>query len=249
MLFAPGSRPSSGDIVRLASADGAFTVTGAGEVGQEFQRGSSSRDQLSPGRDWVEVLANGLAFDLAGLSSGPACPDPAQAYSYGFVTPPAEGVEAITMQPGPHLSGGGAMPPVVRCLAWLGAKLAELPGAQAVAWHPARSWSSPDYYRRSIIRWIEGGVFPGLGLTALAPVDGGGMRSEGLRLFIGRELQVDAGVASNEADLAKISLRLLHWLVESGGLDEPVSLTGPSGESLEMTCLPGGDYIGVRRTG
>ena len=141
------------------------------------------------------------------------------------------------------------MPPVVRCLALLAAILSDLPGAQAVVWHPARSRSSPEYFRRSVMRWIEGGVFPGLGLTALATLPDGGMQSEGLALFVGRELRVLGGTASSPADTAKLTLRLLHWLVENGGLQEALTLTGPSGEALEMRPLTDERLVEVRRSG
>ena len=156
---------------------------------------------------------------------------------------------ALTVRPGPHLAGGGAMPPVVRCLALLGAILADLPGARGVVWHPARTLCSPDYFRCAVMRWIEGGVFPGFGLTALATLDDGSLQSEGLVLFAGKELRILGDVASTPADMAKVGLRLLHWLVANGGLEEEVPLTGPSGESLYMRPLVKEGVFEVGRSG
>ena len=231
VLFQKGARPSHDEIRRLSEKSG------------EFALASSSAGM-------VELLANGLTFDLDGLAPGAPCDHPDTSYSFGFDDGPAsDGAEAITLRPGPHLAGGGAMPPVVRCLALLAAILSDLPGAQAVVWHPARSRSSPDYFRRSVMRWIEGGVFPGLGLTALATLPDGGMQSEGLALFVGRELRVLGGTASSPADTAKLALRLLHWLVENGGLQEAQTLTGPSGEALEMRPIADERLVEVRRSG
>ena len=231
VLFAMGTRPSHYDIRRLSEKSGEFGLA-------------------SHAAGMVELLANGLTFDLSGLSPDASAYPPEVAYRFGFDdSGENDAAEAITLRPGPHLAGGGAMPPVVRCLALLAAILSDLPGAQAVVWHPARSRSSPDYFRRSVMRWIEGGVFPGLGLTALATLSDGSMQSEGLALFVGRELRVLGGTASNPADTAKLALRLLHWLVENGGLQEALTLTGPSGEALEMRPLADKKLVEVRRSG
>ena len=231
VLFQKGQRPAQQDIRLLSEESGEFTLA------------SSSAGM-------VELLANGLTFDLGGLAPETSLEHPDTAYTFGFEDGDSvEPTEAITLRPGPHLAGGGTMPPVVRCLALLAAILSGLPGAQAVVWHPARSRSSPAYFRRSVMRWIEGGVFPGLGLTGLATLPDGGLESEGLALFVGRELRISSGTATSPADTAKLALRLLHWLVENGGLAERLSLTGPSGEPLEMCPLPDEKIVEVRRSG
>ena len=195
-------------------------VDGAGETGEHC---------------WLELLANGLTFDITGLAPGNAEVLPEQAHHYGlgkdadFST-----TEAVTIVPGPHLASGGAMFPVLRCLAWLGALMADLPGVRAVAWHPARSYCEPEYFRTSVLRWIEGGVFPGLGLAALVPTADGGLQSEGLGLFIGQELRLSADLADDRAQGAKIALRLLNWLVENGRVVETSSMMGPSGQVLHL---------------
>jgi hypothetical protein len=97
-----------------------------------------------------------------------------------------DGLTALALVPGPHLAGGDAMLPVVRGQAWLATRLCALPGVVAVGWEPARSLSSVSHFTVSVTRWLEGGVFPGLGLTALAEDREGGMRSEGLAFFPGR---------------------------------------------------------------
>jgi len=122
--------------------------------------------------------------------------------------------------------------PVIRSLAWLGALLSDLPGALAVCWHSARSYNAPAHFRTSVQRWIEGGAFPGFGLTALVPTADGGLASEGLALFIGQEVHLAPELAADRAEGAKIALRLIHWLVENGRIEVPSQLAGPSGEPL-----------------
>lgn len=173
---------------------------------------------------------------------------PSCAHQYGLPTEFAEGsYEAISLVPGPHLSGGETMFPVVRSLALLAAHLAQLEGTRAVAWHPARACSEPQYFRRSVLGWIEGGAFPGLGLTALVKTPDGGMESEGLRLFTGQELRIPRELAADDAEAAKIALRLLNWLVEHGRIDESLTFTGPSGEPLGLEPVENSGILQVWR--
>ncbi len=104
----------------------------------------------------------------------------------------------------------------------------------AVNWHPAHALSDPRYFREAVLRWVEGGAFPGLGLAALVPTEDGGLKSEGLAHFIGQELYLDPTLCEPRGDAAKVALRLMHWLVEHGNLTENVVLTGPSGEPLKL---------------
>lgn len=184
---------------------------------------------------WLELLANGMTFDVTGLAPQPTIEVPATAHTFGI----APGVEAdafqpVLIKPGPHLAAGGAMFPVVRTLAMIAANLAQLEGVKAVAWHPARAVSEAGYFRSSVLRWIEGGAFPGLGLTALVPTDDGGLESEGLALFTGQELRMRPEVVMDRAEASKIALRLLNWLVEHGRITESFGFTGPSGETLRL---------------
>ena len=223
LIFSAGARPDTSAIRALAASSGKFAV-------------SYDPAELSGGDNgWIELLASGLTFDVTGLKPGPPQLQPERVHLYGLSEQPDfPACEAITITPGPHLSGGKVMFPVLRCLAWLGALLAELPQLRAVAWHPARSWSEPVYFRSGVLRWIEGGVFPGLGLTAIVPTADGSLMSEGLAMFIGQELVLAPAMARDRAEAAKIALRLVNWLVENGKITETASMMGPSGEILRL---------------
>jgi hypothetical protein len=198
--------------------------------------------------NWLELLDSGLTFDLRGLAPGPAEPPPPCGHEFGLSDDfNAARMQAVTLQPGPHLAEGSAMLPVVRSLAGLTATLAALPGVRAVAWHPARSWSSPEHFRTSVARWLDGGAFPGLGLTALVAMPDGGMQSQGLALFTGQELRLEPELAKDRAAAAKTGLRLLHWLVEHGRLSAPESLPGPDGEPLRLEPSANQRFVRVWR--
>lgn len=197
---------------------------------------------------WLELLANGLTFDLTGLAPQVGSEMPELAHSYGLPAGfEAREHQAILVRPGPHLAAGGAMFPVVRTLAMIAANLTDLAGVKAVAWHPARAISDADYFRRSVLRWIEGGVFPGLGLAALVPTDDGGLQSEGLSLFTGQEMRMRPEVVTDRAEASKIALRLLNWLVENGRITESFDFTGPSGETLRLEPVENFGFVEVWR--
>lgn len=236
LLFAPGKRPRAADICAQARKAGQFSISldPAADGGQE--------------EGWLELLANGLTFDLSGLAPQAPIDVPATVHSFGLS--PAIDIgrhQAVLITPGPHLAAGGAMFPVVRTLAMIAAHLAELDGVDAVAWHPARAVSDAEYFRRGVLRWIEGGAFPGLGLSALVSTPEGGLASEGLSLFTGQELRLAPDIVADRADGAKIALRLLNWLVENGRVTEPLEFTGPSGETLRLEGGSNGTIVDVRR--
>jgi hypothetical protein len=68
--------------------------------------------------------------------------------------------EWISLLPGQHLSGGQNLVPVVRAMAAAALALAGLPGVAAVAWGPARTVLSPEYFRRCVGAWLAVGPFP-----------------------------------------------------------------------------------------
>ena len=227
LVFRAGSRPSRAELRELAARDREFAI--------------SLEPELPPitdpeGRtEWVELVMHGLTFDLSGLAPRDDMAMPEAAHLFGLPRDLArQALEAMTLVPGPHLAGGRMLLPVLRSHALLAARLTALPGVVAVAWHPARSWSAPEYFRNTVLRWIEGGAFPGLGLAALAPAGQGGLVSEGLSLFTGQELMLDQGLAQDRASGARIALRLMHWLVENGTLEAEEILTGPGGEHLRL---------------
>jgi len=242
LLFAPGERPGRQAVAALARDNPGISVSF-----DPAQDGDGGVGPAEPGT-WLELLAHGLTFDLAGLSPGPSAEVPPLGQAFGFPagfdeTP----MEAISLRPGPHLAAGETMVPVLRTLAWLASRLVELPGTRAVAWHAARCWSEPAQFSASVLRWIEGGVFPGLGLASLVSMPDGGMQSQGLALFTGQELRLEPELMANRAADAKIALRLMHWLVEHGRLEAAERLPAPDGSPLWLEPSDNGRFVRVWR--
>lgn len=202
----------------------------------------------APESVWLELLAKGMTFDLVGLAPGPAPEPPPCIHGYALAANADPiGMEALTLRLGPHLAAGGRLLPVVRGLASLAATLSETDGVEAVAWHPARSWCGARYFRESVRRWVEGGVFPALGLTSLAPTADGGMQSEGLALFTGQELRLEPELMTDRAEGAKIGVRLVDHLVGVGKIDKPQRIGGPDTRPLRLEPSANGRFVRVWR--
>lgn len=238
LLFAPGDRPGADDVARLAEANPEFIVS--------FD--PAAEGQLRDAGDWVELLVQGLTFDLVGLAPGPAATRPSRRHDFSLTDAGgADEWEAVTLRPGPHLAAGATLQPVVRALAGLAARLAGLPDIRAVAWHPAGSWCEPVYFRESVTRWLDGGVFPGLGLAAFEARPDGSIESRGLALFTGQEVRLDPTIAEDRAEATKTGLRLLHWLVDHGRLNGPDSVLGHDGRQLRLEPAASGRIVNVWR--
>ena len=233
VLFPAGSRPDLAAIDALLRADP--------DVARAFSI-SYRPDEAG----WVEVLAHGLTFDLKGLSPVCGADSPALAHAYGF--PALEAVpqgEWVDIAVGRHLAGGQNLVPVVRAMASVALALLAMPGVLAVAWRPAGTVLSADYFRRAVGAWLGGGAFPALGLTALVRDPSGAMVSEGLTFFTGQELRIDPIVARNPATAGKIAIRLIHSLISGWSVQTSAEIAGPDGERLGVEPVDNGRVLRI----
>ncbi|MEO7738830.1 MAG: hypothetical protein ABIS10_05965 [Novosphingobium sp.] len=199
---------------------------------------------------WVEVLASGMTFDLAGLEPGPPLAAPDARHFFGL--PRDTGnirSEAIALSPGPHLAGAGAMLPVVRTMACVASALAIELEALAVCWEPAGSWMDPQYFSRVIDGWCAGGAFPALGLTGIERTQDGGVESDGLSFFVGQELRIESRRGESAADTVKLAARVIDHLVSNGAIFAREPLVGPGGEALLAEPSTDGKLLRVWRDG
>jgi hypothetical protein len=232
LLFDEALRPDAPAIYELAADSKEFMV-------------SHDPRQVSDG-NWLELLANGLTFDLRGLAPGNS--EIFELHPHVFDLPARFNpfrYSPLTLLPGPHLAAGLSMKPVVQGQLRLAAQLCELPGLTAVGWLPARMLSGPGQFRRGISRWLESDVFPGFGLVALLPTPDHGMQSEGLAFFTGQELRVEPELAADGRAAARIALGLIHQLVERGAIEVPERAIGPAGEFLRLEPSPNGRFVRI----
>lgn len=232
LLFGSGQRPDIAALNALAAEHGHFSVC-------HVHRAESAAIG-------AELLAQGLTFDLDGLA--PAGGKPVPECAYRFDAPDdvqANMVEALTLVPGPHLSGGPAMIPVVWGMLRLAVNLSRLDGLVALAWHPARSWIGPRYFASMTRTWLEGGVFPARGLVGLETVADGALQSEGTAFFTGQEIRVEPELMGDDARAANIAVRLIDHLVENGPCLEVSQMVGPEGRALHVAPSSNGRMVRV----
>lgn len=234
LVFRRGERPSAADVARLSRSR---------RTSVDRAPGFAVSYRPDPA-DWLELLADGMTFDLVGLAPAVAAPIPPMAHFYGFsdndgASVIAAAAEAITLIPGDHLHGAENLLPVMLTMAGLATHLVALAGVAAVAWHPARCAMAPEAFAAAITRWRKGGAFPALGLTALSCDGDGAVRSEGLAFFIGQELWIDPLIGENAAARGNIATRLINQLVGSHSIHHPFETTGPNGETISV--VPAGN--------
>ena len=197
----------------------------------------------------VELLRDGMTYDLVGAAPGPSIAVPSFRHRLGLPRDFSEAeAEALSLQPGPHLAPGARTVPVVRTMMSVATMIvAHLPGLRTVAWPAGGTLIGLDFFVSSMTAWIAGGVFPALGLTAFAPEPDGGLRSEGLSYFTGQELVLEPPLAEDRAAGTRLGIRLVNQLVGQGPVTSAEAILGPDGERLTLAPSPDGRTIRVRR--
>ncbi|WP_295639716.1 hypothetical protein [Novosphingobium sp.] len=201
---------------------------------------------MSADAGWVELLSDGLTFDLAGLAPGPVIAAPTLANWYG-VKPVPDGAAAITLAVGPHLAGAEHLLPVVRVAATLVASLSALPGVLSVSWLPADCATRPDWFATAVQAWVKGGPFPALALSALERGEQGTLASRGLDFLIGHDFRLTGCGDLAPDDAARIAIRLTDWLVAHGAPATPRDVELEGAGSVWISCEPGGMIEARRR--
>jgi hypothetical protein len=257
LLFAPGKRPTRADMLSFVSCQHVVSLShdpaadaAAGlptTQGQPWQ--SDGAGAAAQGEVWLELLREGLTFDLRGLAGGP--PHPARAISHRFDFPlAATGAEweALTLSAGPHLAGGERSVPVLKGMLGLARDLTQhFEDLQAVFWQPSGSAIGRRFFESVITAWIEGGAFPALGLTAFEETADGALQSVGLGFWIGQELRIEPPLTTEKVAATRLGVRLVNQLVIVGGLEESERIIAPDGTRLIMSPSRNGDFVRVRR--
>jgi hypothetical protein len=227
LLVDNDARPDAAGVQRLAER-GAFSISNA----------------MSADAGWVELLSDGLTFDLAGLAPGPAIAAPVIANWYG-VEPVPNGCAAITLAAGPHLAGAEHLLPVVRVAAALVASLSALPGVRSVSWLPADCATRPDWFATAVQAWLRGGPFPALALSALERGEPGTLSSRGLGFLIGHDFRLTGCGDLAPDDAARIAIRLTDWLVVHGAPATPREVELDGAGTVWIATERGGEPGGM----
>lgn len=229
--------PSGGRPVHLVSSDGQ-AVEHAGVA-----------EQQTDDFVWLELLREGLAFDLTGLAPGEALSLPAVSHRFDLdELPTATRYEALQLAPGHHLSGGERTMPVVKGLVGLARDLVHhFDDLLAIVWPPSASAIGQRYFESVTTAWLEGGPFPALGLTAFKDTIDGALQSEGLDFWIDQELRLEPPLSADKVTATRLGVRLVNHLVMVGGIEGDERTVAPDGSRLIMRTSRNGRFVRVWR--
>ncbi len=235
LLFENGARPSAADI-RLALGNLPRASIGFDPAQAGLPDVHSGKPSAETAReDWLELLIDGMTFDLIGLAPGRPLPIPEVAHHYdsGRGSLPLVG-EAVGLYAGPHLAEGAHSLPIVRAMLGLAAEFVQVvPGIEAVCWTPARTAIAPRFFLSSVRSWLEGGAFPGLGMMGFAFCDGA-LRSEGFHFLTGYELALDPALCIDRSAAVRLAVRIAHELVGTQIPEEPVPFETAEAQALVL---------------
>ena len=258
LLFERGTRPSR-DGVRQFVDGNPFTsliLDPANRANLHVVQSDDTPSTIAAAReealarhgDWVELLRDGLSFDLDGISPGEGrpFPDPENSFDYKDSVSLSE-LEAVRLVPGLHLAGGEGSLPVLRGMLSLARDLVQhFEQIKAVIWPPSSSVIGRRFFESTTTAWLEGGAFPALGLTAFRETVDGGLQSVGLNFLIGQELWIEPSLAGDKVAATRLGVRLINQLVLTGPVERTEQVIGPDGCRLQLEPSSNGKFIRLR---
>ena len=238
LLFDPDCRPTNDDI-REATANLARTFVSfdpSSQAGKDQRTSGARAPNKRTSDNWVELLRDGLTFDLIGLKPGPAVDKAEVRHRFGSVSANVEdATEAIGLFPGPHLEKGSHTLPVLRTLVGISADLAgAFDAVRAVIFTPSGCVLAPDLFIKLIADWQDGGPFPSPGIVGFTFTAERELRTDGLAFLAGRELALDAELAHDSVEAARLASRIVDVLVGQGPIELPTRLEWPGLPGLEL---------------
>ena len=196
---------------------------------------------------WLELLRDGLTFDLLGLAPGEACALPQVEHNFDFDgSPGSQRLEALKIVPGQHLAGVSRSEPLAKAMIGLARDFVhQFEHLEAIIWQPAQSLIGKRFFESVTTAWLEGGAFPALGLTAFKETIDGALQSVGLDFWIGQELRVEPPLSSDKVSATRLAVRLVNQLVLIGGLDKAEHVVAPDGSQLVMRPSRNGKFVRI----
>lgn len=258
LLFAPGKRPDRVAIRKFVAAQPGVSISHDPLDSAPIQLAAADGEQIKPERSaaaahgdlvWVEVLREGLAFDLTGLAPGEQSGFPQVAHRFDMEEVPGPArYEALQLLPGHHLTGGERSVPVVKGLVGLARDLVQhFDDLEAIVWPPSGSVIGRRFYESVTTAWLDGGPFPALGLTAFRETIDGALQSEGLDFWIDQELRIEPPLSADKVAATRMGVRLINQLVLVGGIDGSERIIAPDGSRLVLRTSRNGRFIRVWR--
>ncbi len=259
LLFAAGKRPSCAAFREFIASQRSIALSHDPQETAPLHLVETDKTPVEPVNSaaisnpaelvWLELLRDGLTFDLEGLAPGPACEFPEIDHRFDLDhLPTAFRFEALRLGLGQHLSGGQATMPVIQGLVGLARDLTHhFEEIQAIVWPPSKSAIGRRFFESITTAWIEGGAFPALGLTAFRETIDGAVQSVGLNYWIGQEVRLEPPLSDDKVAATRLAVRVVNHLVSLGTLEKSERLTAPDRSRLVMEPSKNGKFIRVWR--
>ncbi|MBO6526810.1 hypothetical protein [Erythrobacter sp.] len=246
LLFEHGSRPDRETIRAALAHHSRISISHDPAIAAHAPHVVVRKDPPEDDSDWLELLADGLTFDLLGLCPGPGIAIPEIEYLFNCEVESEASGEALGLFPGPHIAHGANALPIVRTLLGLGAALTRsLDGIRTVCWPPARSAIAPKFFARTVDAWLAGGPFPALGMLGMRFGERGALTTEGLDFFIGSEMAIEPGLCTDRTAATRLAVRVAHELVGRECLSASREFVTEAGDTLLLVPDPDAGLIRI----
>ncbi len=258
LLFAAGKRPTRAAIREFIDSQQAVSIshdpsdeTPIHLVVADGEEPRSNAEVRSGSSEdiWLELLREGLTFDLHGIAPGQAGDFPDFEHRFDLERAPgAFRLEALFLEPGQHLVGGEASVPVAKGMIALARDLVHhFEDIVAVVWPPSSSAIGRQFFESISTAWLDGGAFPALGLTAFREAIDGALQSVGLEYWIGQELRIEPPLSADKVAATRLAVRIINQLIIVGGLEDSERIVAPDGTRMVMRPSRNKKFIRVSR--
>lgn len=228
------------------SEDEYLQIVGPDGLSPPEIRGSASESGVAD-QNWIELLRDGLTFDLVGLAPSQACDFPHIEQPIDLEGVPSDfRTEAMCLFPGQHLAGGARSLPVVKGLIALARDLTHhFDNLEAIVWPASQCAIGRRFFESVATAWLDGGPFPALGLSVFRKTGDGALQSVGLDFWIGQELRLEPPLSADEIAATRLGVRLVNHMVLAGTLESEDRITAPDGRPLVLRPSGNGKFIRV----
>lgn len=258
LLFAKGTRPDRAAVRNFISGQRSVSLSHDPRADTSLQLAAVDGQVLETRADvaakteglvWLELLRDGLVFDLEGLAPGNKVAFPPIEYRFDLAEMPGQAqFEVLQLLPGNHLRGGERSLPVAKALMALGRDLVHhFETLDAVVWPPSQSAIGRRFFESVSTAWLDGGAFPALGLTAFRETVDGALQSVGLDFWIDREMRIEPPLSSDKVAATRLGVRLINQLILVGGIDQNERIVAPDGSRLLLSLSRNRQFIRVSR--
>ena len=233
--------------MRIIAPSPRFSIGDTPQLIRSGQNSDGAGDPTHGDGTGLEVIVDGLSFDIQGLGPGvPTAHPEIGHYADGAIDLATSEVEVVALTPAPNISLASGELPIVQAMMELAVGLTTAwTRSIAVVWGPGRVAATPGFFSSAVARWVRGGPFPTQALVGFAENGEETLRSEGAAFFVGQEIEVTGSIA-RATDMARgIGARVFNHLLLNGRLNDVAHIQGRDGTVLRLAPTGDGAWLRV----